>query len=85
MTRGPSGRPRLVVYTTPLCAPCEALKRILATEGLDFEVKDLLVDEAAAGLLERHGIRTAPALGIDDRLYAGEDLKPERLVALLDL
>ena len=76
---------RLVVYTTPLCAPCDVLKRILATEGLSFEVKDLLVDDQAAALLERHGIRSAPALGIDDEVYAGEDLKPERLVALLDL
>jgi len=75
----------LIVYTTPLCAPCEALKRILTSEGLAFEVKDLLVDEPAAALMERHGIRTAPALGIDGEIYAGDDLKPERLVALLDL
>ena len=76
---------QLVVYTTPLCAPCEALKRILATEGLAFSVKDLLVDTEAAELLQRHGIRSSPALGIDDKLYAGEDLQPDRLVALLDL
>ena len=75
----------LVVYTTPLCAPCEVLKRILATEGLAFEVKDLLVDDEAAALLERRGIRSAPALGIDDEIYAGDDLQPERLMALLDL
>ncbi len=76
---------RLVVYTTPLCAPCEVLKRILATEGFAFEVKDLLVDTEAAALMERHGIRSAPALGIDDEVYTGEDLRPERLMVLLDL
>ena len=82
----PSAAPRrLVVYSTPLCAPCEVLKRILTTEGLAFEVKDLLVDDDAAALMERHAIRSAPALGIDDEVYAGDDLKPERLVALLDL
>ena len=74
----------IIVYTTPLCAPCESLKRILSTEGIPFIVKDLMVDEAAASLVERHGIRTAPALGIDGRIYAGEDLRPDRLVALLD-
>ena len=74
----------IILYTTPVCASCEALKRILATEGLDFEVKDLLVDESAAELMERHGIRTAPALGIDGEIFAGDDLRPERLVALLD-
>jgi glutaredoxin len=61
------------------------LKRILTTEGLDFEVKDLMVDSEAAALMESLGIRTSPALGIDDRVYAGDDLRPDRLVALLDL
>lgn len=77
--------PKLVVYSTPLCRPCEALKRILTTEGLTFEVKDLLADQEAAALMEQNGIRSAPALGIDDKIYAGEDLKLDRLVALLDL
>lgn len=75
----------IIVYTTPLCAPCEALKRILTFEGIAFETKDVLVDDAAAELLARHGIRSAPALGIDGQLYAGEDLEPERLAALLDV
>ena len=76
---------KLVVYSSPLCAPCEALKRLLASEGLDFEVRDVMVDEDAARLLESRGIRTTPVLGIDDRYYAGDDLAPDRLVALLDL
>ena len=75
---------KLIVYSTPLCAPCEGLKRILSSEGFDFEVKDLLVDRKAAELLESLGIRSAPALGIDDKVYAGDDLAPDRLVALLD-
>lgn len=77
--------PEIIVYTTPFCAPCEQLKRILTTEGLAFEIKDLMVDEEAAELMERHGIRSAPALGIDGEIYAGDDLRPDRLVALLDL
>jgi glutaredoxin-like protein NrdH len=75
----------IIVYTTPLCAPCEVLKRILTTEGLAFETKDLMVDEAAAELMEKHGIRSAPALGINGEIYSGDDLNPDRLVALLDL
>ncbi len=77
--------PEIIVYTTPLCAPCEVLKRILTTEGLAFEIKDLMVDEAAADLMEKHGIRSAPALGINGEIYSGDDLNPDRLVALLDL
>jgi glutaredoxin len=75
----------IIVYTTPLCAPCELLKRVLTTEGLAFEIKDLMVDEAAAELMEKHGIRSAPALGINGEIYSGDDLNPDRLVALLDL
>jgi glutaredoxin-like protein NrdH len=75
----------IIVYTTPLCAPCEVLKRILTTEGLAFETKDLMVDEAAAELMEQRGIRSAPALGINGEIYSGDDLNPDRLVALLDL
>ena len=62
-----------------------ARRALLASEGLAFEVKDVMVDEAAAALLESRGIRTTPALGIDGDLYAGDDLVPDRLVALLDL
>jgi len=75
----------LTVYSTPLCAPCEALKRILKAEGLAFETKDLMLDEEASQLLGKHGIRSAPALGIGDKIYAGDDLKPGRLIELLDL
>jgi glutaredoxin len=75
----------IIVYTTPLCAPCEMLKRVLTTEGLAFEIKDLMVDEAAAELMEKHGVRSAPALGINGDIYSGDDLNPDRLVALLDL
>ncbi len=74
----------LIIYSTPLCAPCEVLKRILTTEGLDFVVKDLMVDEAAAELMDVNGIRSVPVLGIDGALYHGEALRPEKLVALLD-
>jgi glutaredoxin len=77
-------QPKIIVYTTPLCAPCELLKRILVSERLVFEVQDLLVNEAAAALMEKQGIRTAPVLSIDGLLYSGEDLNPDRLVALLD-
>jgi len=73
----------LILYTTPLCPSCDALKRLLVTEGLAFEIKDLLIDEKAAALVESKGIRTAPALGIDGEIYAGEELRPDRLVELL--
>jgi glutaredoxin len=55
------------------------LKRILTTEGLSFEVKDLMVDEAAAELMDRNSIRTVPVLGINGALHHGDALRPEKL------
>ena len=74
---------QVVVYSTPLCVPCEQLKRYLAGKGVAFTVKDLLMDEAAAELLDSLNIRSAPALGIDGKVYAGADLDPGRIDALL--
>lgn len=75
----------VVVYTSPFCAPCEQLKRFLATHGVGFRVRDLLMDEEAQDRLEDARIRSTPALEVDGQLYAGEALTPERLKALLGL
>ena len=75
----------LIIYSTPACAPCETLKRILASEGLRFQVKDLLVDKEAATMMEQRGIRSVPVLSIDGDLHFGEGLELHRLAALLDL
>jgi len=75
----------VIVYSTPLCAPCERLKRYLADQGVQFKVKDLMMDEAAAELMERHNIRTSPALQVGDEIIAGKDLNPERIDALIGL
>jgi glutaredoxin-like protein NrdH len=75
----------VIVYSTPLCAPCEQLKRYLAERGVAFTVKDLMMDEAAAELMESRNIRTSPALQVDDEFLAGKDLRPERIDALLGL
>lgn len=73
----------IIIYSTPLCAPCEQLKRHLKARGVDFIVKDLMMDEEAAELLEGKNIRSVPALGIDGEVYAGNQLAPEKLDALL--
>ncbi len=77
------GAREIVVYSTPLCAPCEALKGYLRANGVDFITRDLLIDEQAAELLESRNIFAAPALGIDGEIFAGADLERERLDALL--
>ena len=69
----------IVVYSTPLCVPCQRLKDFLKEEGVKFKVKDLLTDQEAAELMDEKGIRSAPALGIDGKILFGSDLNPENI------
>ncbi len=73
---------KVIVYSTPLCAPCESLKRFLKSQGIAFEAKDLMMDEEAAEYIERKNIRSTPVLQIDDQLFYGNDLGKERLEQL---
>lgn len=75
----------VIVYSTPLCAPCEQLKRYLAAHDVPFVVKDLMMDEDAADRLDDLGIRSSPALEVDGDVYAGAQLTPEKIDELLGL
>lgn len=75
----------VVVYTSPMCAPCEALKKYLTEHGVQFRVRDLLMDEDAQDRLDEARIRSTPALEVDGKLYAGEALNPGAVKELLGL
>ena len=75
----------VVVYTTPFCAPCDALKRFLQANDVSFRVRDLLMDEEAQDRLEEARIRSTPVLEIDGELHAGDALVPENVKRLLSL
>lgn len=76
---------KVIVYSTPLCAPCEALKRFLRSHDVAFVAKDLMMDEDAAEYIESKNIRSTPVLQIDEQLYYGSDLSAERLEQLFAL
>ena len=76
---------KVVLYTTPMCGPCEQVKKYLTAHGVDFEVVDVMMDEEAADLLDSKGIRSAPALAVGDKIVAGAALSTERIDALLGL
>lgn len=73
----------VIVYTTPLCAPCERLKSYLRAKGVPFIVKDVMVDEEAAEFLESRHIYSAPVLSVDGELVMG--FQRERVDELLGL
>ena len=72
----------ITVYSTPLCAPCERLKRHLQEKGVAFKLIDVMMDEEAGAFLESRGIRTTPVLSVDGELVVGFD--PARIDELLD-
>lgn len=76
---------KVIVYVTPLCAPCERLKGYLRSRDVVFTVKDLMMDEAAAAFIESRNIRSSPVLQIGDEILAGIDLKTEKIDVLLGL
>ena len=73
----------VIVYSTPLCPPCERMKDYLRSAGVKFTVKDVLVDEEAANLLESHNIYSTPVLSVDGELVVG--FQRQRIDALLGL
>jgi len=72
----------VTVYSTPLCAPCERLKRHLREKGVAFKVIDVMMDEEAGAFLESRGIRTTPVTSVDGELVVGFDRM--RIDELLD-
>jgi glutaredoxin-like protein NrdH len=72
----------ITVYSTPLCAPCERLKRHLREKGVAFKVIDVMMDEDAGAFLESRGIRTTPVISVDGELVVGFDRM--RIDELLD-
>lgn len=75
----------VIVYSTPLCAPCEALKSYLKEHGVPFTAKDLLMDEEAADKLAALNIRSTPALEVDGEILAGAALTQEKVDSLLGI
>lgn len=61
----------VIVYSSPLCAPCERLKEYLRSRGVAFRVVDVMMDEDAAEWLESRNIRTTPVLSVDGELLVG--------------
>ncbi len=73
----------IVVYTSPMCAPCEQLKRDLTSLGVRYRVRDLLMDEDAQDRLDAARIRSTPALEVDGQIHAGDALTPEKVRTLV--
>jgi glutaredoxin-like YruB-family protein len=74
----------VIVYTTPTCPWCQALKRYLEERDIPFDEVDVSSNiEAALEMVEKSGQQGVPVVEIDGEIVVGFDR--ERIDALLGL
>lgn len=82
-----ASHPPVIIYTTPTCPDCWALKAWLAREGVAFEERDLTDPKIMTQAKARTGVRVAPITLVGEK---GEQVfygtfpsqKPGLMVAL---
>ena len=74
----PSKKGRVVVYTTPVCPRCAALKEWLKQRGVEYEEKNMEDSEVMAELvMDNVFALSAPVLKVGDRYLLEDDLFEE--------
>jgi glutaredoxin len=63
------------VYSAQGCADCEKVKQFLASEGVEFEVKDVMTDMEAREAVEKLGFLGIPVTVIGDQAIKGFQLE----------
>ncbi|MCD6141838.1 NrdH-redoxin [Candidatus Acetothermia bacterium] len=67
----------VIIYTTPTCSWCQALKEYLRAREVDFEEIDVSADPAAAQeMIDKSGQMGTPVVDIDGEIIVGFN-KPE--------
>ena len=76
----------VVLYSTPTCPDCLAVKRWLTAQGVSCEERDLSDPQVAEEAKARTGVRVAPITIVNGQVLYGTfaDQKP-RLSAALNL
>lgn len=63
--------PHILIYTTPTCPDCHALKRWLAEQGIAYEERDLTDPLIAEEAKARTGVRVAPISIVGSEVFYG--------------
>jgi glutaredoxin len=61
--------PYILIYTTPTCPDCHALKRWLSQQGLTYEERDLTDPRITEEAKTRTGVRVAPITIVGQIFY----------------
>lgn len=73
----------ITVYSKPNCVQCNATKRALVKNGLEFAEVDLTQDEAALATVKALGYQQAPVVFADGDHWAG--FRPDKIKALVKI
>lgn len=63
--------PHILIYTTPTCPDCRALKRWLVEQGIAYEERDLTDPLIAEEAKARTGVRVAPISIVGSEIFYG--------------
>ena len=79
-----ASHPQVIIYTTPTCPDCRALKAWLEREGIAFEERDLTDPKIMAEAKARTGVRVAPITLVGEKVFYGTfpSQKPGLTVAI---
>ena len=61
----------VTVFAKPHCVQCEATKRQLRKQGIDFTTVDLTADPDALLRVQQAGFKQAPVVFTDDASWSG--------------
>ncbi|MHC0038039.1 glutaredoxin family protein [Pseudoneobacillus sp. C159] len=74
---------QVIVYSAPGCKECTMVKEMLTSEGIAYEVRDLLADPAHQEEVEKFGFMGIPVTAVGDQAVKG--FNPSELNKLLEL
>lgn len=79
-----ASHPQVIIYTSPSCPDCRALKTWLMREGIAFEERDLADPKIMAEAKARTGVRVAPITLVGEKVFYGTfpSQEPDLIVAL---
>lgn len=66
-----ASHPKVIIYTTPTCPDCLALKAWLKREEIAFEDRDLSNPKIMAEAKAHTGLRVAPISLVGERVFYG--------------
>ncbi|GMA14686.1 glutaredoxin family protein [Deinococcus metallilatus] len=76
--------PKVILYATPTCPDCHALRLWLNQHSIPFEERDLTDPAVADEAKARYGVRVAPITVVGEQFFFGTfDQQRPKIEALL--